>query len=145
MNPYKNISYVGFVIMIFGLVVSAYGFSFLQTQNELEDNAVRVKGTVVDINEKAIYRSPFVKFTTVEGKEIQFLSELEVNVDLFQYVVGQEVDVIYHEDDPYQAKIDAFWENNFAQIFLAGFGLFLLLFGYFMRRRFVRKAREYGS
>ncbi len=144
MNAYRNVSFVGFVIMGFGIIISIYGFSFLQTQNDLEDNGVRVKGTVFDINEKAIYRSPFVKFTTLEGEEIQFLSELEVNVDMFPYTIGQEVDVIYHKDNPNNAKIDAFWENNFAQLFLGGFGVFLILLGWFIRRHFLKKAAQYN-
>jgi hypothetical protein len=145
MNPYKSISYVGFVIMALGTVVTVYGFSFLLTQQELESNAVRVKGTVYDINEKAIYRSPFVKFNTLEGEEFQFLSELEVNVDFFDYTIGQEVDVIYHKDDPNQAKIDSFWQNNFAQVFLGALGVFVFLFGFFMRMIFSRKAKRYAS
>lgn len=143
MNAYKNVSYVGFVIFFFGILITCYGFSFLLTQQNLEANAISVKGTVVDINEKAIYRSPFVKFTTLEGKEITFLAQLEVNVDFFDYTIGQEVDVIYHEDNPNQAKIDTFWQNNFEQVFLGGFGLFLMLFGFIMRKIFLGKAKRY--
>lgn len=145
MNAYKNASYVGFVILILGTIVAIYGFSFLLKQNELEANAVRVKGTVFDINEKAIYRSPWVKFNTLEGKEITFLSQLEVNVDLFPYTIGQEVDVIYHKDNPNQAKIDAFWEGNFEQLFLGVFGVFLMCLGLFLRWMFLRKAKKYEN
>lgn len=142
MNAYKNVSYVGFVIMLFGLIVAAYGFSFLLSQQDLEANSVRVKGEIVDINEKAIYRSPFVKFRTLEGQEITFLAELEVNVDFFDYSIGQEVDVIYHKDNPNQAKIDTFWQKNFGQVFLGGFGVFLILFGFIMRKIFLGKAKR---
>lgn len=145
MNAYKNVSYVGFVILFFGLIISAYGFSFLLIQHDLEANAVRVTGTVFDINKKAIYRSPWVKFKTLEGQEIKFLSQLEVNVDLFNYTIGQEVAVIYHKDNPNQAKIDAFWESNFEQLFLGCFGVFLILLGFFMRRYFLKKAVQYNS
>ncbi|MCP4442420.1 MAG: DUF3592 domain-containing protein [Aureispira sp.] len=143
MNAYKNVSYVGFVIFFFGVVVAIYGFSFLLTQQDLEANAVRVQGTVVDINKKAIYRSPYVKFTTLDGQDITFLADLEVNVDFFDYTVGQTVDVIYHKDNPNKAKIDTFWQNNFEQVFLGGFGLFLMLFGFIMRRIFLGKAKRY--
>lgn len=145
MNAYKNVSYVGFVILFFGVIISVYGFSFLLAQNDLEENGVRVTGTVFDINEKAIYRSPWVKFKTLEGQEIKFLSQLEVNVDLFNYTIGQEVAVIYHKENPSQAKIDAFWENNFEQLFLGCFGVFLVLFGFFMRKHFLKKATQYQS
>ncbi len=144
MSAYKTASYVGFVIFFLGLIVSVYGFSFLLAQNELEAKGVRVKGAVFDINEKAIYRSPWVRFKTLEGQEITFLSELEQNVDFFPYVIGQEVDVIYHQDNPKRAKIDAFWESNFEQIFLGMVGLFMLAFGLFVRWQFLRKARKYN-
>jgi len=145
MNAYKNASYVGFVLSILGTVVAVYGFSFLLKLEDLDANGVVVKGTVTQIEEKAIYRSPWVKFKTVEGKEYTFLSELEQNKDLFPYVVGQEVEVIYHKDDPRNARINAFWERNFGQIFLGIFGVFLMLFGLFVRWRFLQKAKKYNQ
>ena len=92
MNAYKNASFVGIVIFIFGIIIAIYGFSFLSEDNDLEENGIIVKGTVIDINKKAIYRSPFVEFKTKEGQTITFLSKLEVNVDLFNYQIGQEVE-----------------------------------------------------
>jgi hypothetical protein len=144
MNAYKNASYVGFVLSILGTIVAVYGFSFLLTLNALDANGVVVKGTVFQIEEHAIYRSPWVRFNTVEGKEYVFLSELEQNKDLFPYIVGQEVDVIYDKDNPRNARINAFWERNFAQIFLGIFGVFLMFFGLFVRWQFLRKAKKYS-
>ena len=143
MNAYKTASNVGFVIALIGIVLAIYGFSFLLKQNELDANGIVVKGTVFQIEEKAIYRSPWVRFKTLEGKEYIFLSELEQNKDMFNYVVGQEVEVIYHKDDPKNAKINAFWERNFAQIFLGIFGIFMVFFGFFVRSRFLKKAKNY--
>ena len=129
MNAYKNVSYVGFVIFFFGIVLTVYGFSFLLKQQELEANSVSVKGTVVEMGTNGpMYVHPIVRFSTVEGEEITFRSEMDLSTDLNTYYVGQEVDVIYHKDDPYQAKINAFLENNFVQIYLGCFGLFLMLF-----------------
>lgn len=145
MNAYKNASYVGFVIMIFGLIIAGYGFSFLLELRNLDSNGVKVKGTVVDINENAIYRSPYVKFTTSEGREITFLSELEVNKDMFSYYVGQEVNVIYNKENPTDAKIDAFWERNFPQLFLGCFGVVLLFIGFLIRRIMLGKAKRFDE
>ena len=139
---YKTVSKIGFVVMILGLIVAIYGFKFMLIQNDLEENGVNVKGTVIDINVKAIYRSPFVKFNTLEGEEIIFLSELEVNHMMFDYVIGQEVDVIYHKDDPHQCKIDAFWENHFLEIFLGSFGVLVMLIGVFIRWVYLLKHRR---
>jgi hypothetical protein len=142
---YKTVSNIGFVVALLGIVVAIYGFSFLLDQQDLEENAIHTKGTVVDINVKAIYRSPFVKFTTLEGEEIIFLSDLEVNHMMFDYVIGQEVDVIYHKNDPHNAKIDAFWEKYFGQIFLGCFGIFLILLGFLIRWIYRRKQRRYDA
>lgn len=145
MNAYKSASFVGIVIFLFGIIIAIYGFSFLLEQNELEKNGIIVKGKVVDINKKAIYRSPFVRFKTKDGQTITFLSKLEVNVDLFKYKIGQEVEVIYHKDNPKQAEINAFWERNVAQLYLGCFGVFLMLFGWFLRKRFLKKAKQYNA
>ncbi len=143
MNAYKNASYVGFVLSIFGLIIAIYGFSFLLALQDLDLNGVVVKGTVIKIEEKAIYRSPVVKFKTLEGKEHFFISDLEQNKDLFPYQIGQELNVIYHKDNPKNARINNFWERNFGQIFLGIFGIFLLFFGMFVRWQFLRKAKKY--
>ena len=142
---YKTVSYIGFVVMLGGLIVAIYGFSFLLEANDLEANGVKVKGTVVEINEKAIYRSPFVTFTTLEGEEITFLSDLEVNHMMFDYVIGQQVDVIYHRNDPHNAKIDAFWEKNFGQLFLGCFGFLIMLIGLLINWIYRRKARRFAE
>lgn len=145
MNAYKNASFVGIVIFLAGIVITIYGFSFLLEQNDLQQNGIIVKGTVVDINKKDFYRAPFVRFTTKDNQTITFLSKLDVNVDLFTYKIGQEVDVIYHKDDPNQAEINAFWERNVAQIYLGCLGIFLILFGFFLRKFLLKKAKKYAA
>ncbi len=145
MSAYKRVSFVGIVIFLFGIVITGYGFSFLMADNDLQDNGIIVKGTVVDINEKDIYRSPFVEFVTKDGQTVTFLSKLDVNVDLFQYHIGQEVEVIYHKDNPDNCEINAFWERNSAQMYLGFVGIFLMIFGIIMRRRFLKKARKYSA
>ena len=72
MNAYKTASYVGFIILIFGMIIAIYGFSFLLKQNDLEANGIIVKGTVFEIEHKAIYRSPWVRFKTPEGARDYF-------------------------------------------------------------------------
>lgn len=145
MTAYKTVSYVGFVIMIFGIILCFYGFSFFETQNDLEANGIKTTGEVFDINENGIYRSPWVKFTTEDKQEHKFLSQLEVNMDIFPYSIGQQVDIIYHKDNPSQAKIDTFWESNFEQSFLGFFGIGLIIFGLLMRIFFLGKAKKYAQ
>ena len=145
MNAYKNASFAGIVILIAGIVITIYGFSFVLAQNDLEANGVIVKGTVIDIARKDFYRSPVVRFTTLEGETYTFRSELDVAKDLFTYEINQEVEVIYHKDDPTNAKINAFWEGNVAQLYLGILGIFLVLFGFFFRLGMLKKARKYAA
>lgn len=145
MNAYKRVAFVGIILFLFGAVIAIYGFSFLIEDNELSENGVIVTGKVIDINQKDIYRSPFVEFTTLEGEKITFLSPLDVNVDLFQYQIGDEVEVIYNKNNPKHAQINAFWERNTAQLYLGFLGVFLMLFGLFFRRRMLKKAKKYAS
>ena len=128
-RPWK---FIGTMICLFGIVIAIYGFSFLLQTNELQSNGIKVKGTVIEIAEKAIYRSPIVRFKTAEGKTINFKSRLEVNKDLFKYKIGQEVEVIYNRNNPADAEINAFWEQNMPQIYPGAFGLFLLILGFFL-------------
>jgi len=144
MNAFKLASNVGFVIFAFGVAVAIYGFSFLLEQNDLEANAEKVKGTVIEMVQNGpMYLSPMVRFTTLDGKEITFKSDLDLNKSLTPYFVGQEVDIIYHKDNPYNAKIDTFIENNFGQLFLGFFGVFLMIFGLIFRKMMLRNAEKY--
>ena len=80
-------------------------------------SVITVKGKVHDISKKGIYRSAIVKFTTKEGKRVIFISKLDVNVDLFDYKIGQEVEVIYAPKDPHgTASINTFAERKATQI-----------------------------
>lgn len=152
MNAFKTASYVGFVIALFGVAVAVYGFRFLLERNDLQKNGVKVKGKVIQINQNGpMYRMPVVEYMTQDKKKVRFESRLQINHLMFKYVVGQQVDVLYHKDNPQnlgkekKAEIDAFWEQNMPQIFLGSFGLFLVLFGLFIRWLFLRKSRQYAS
>ena len=145
MNAFKRASFVGIVIFLIGIVIAIYGYSFLLEQNELQKNGIVVTGKVIDINKKAIYRSPFIRFKTRENKTIIFLSKLEINHLFFKYHIGQEVKVIYNKNNPRQAEINAFWERYFAQIFVGSFGVFLMLLGLFLRWLFLKKAKQYNT
>ncbi|OJJ21495.1 hypothetical protein BKI52_13195 [marine bacterium AO1-C] len=142
MGAYRAVSYVGVVIFILGGIVAVYGFTFWQSTQNLKKNGIRVEGTVFEIGSKAIYRFPFVKFTTKKGEEIRFKSRLEVNMDLFKYKVGDKVTVIYHKDDPRNARIDKFWEQNMPELYLAILGAIVMFVGLFVRWTFARKARR---
>ena len=143
MGAYKRIAYiVGTILPLFGLVITYYGFQALNELKSLDANGVKVEGVVVEKKKNGIYRSPYVKFATLEGDSITFLSEFEINQDMYSYPVGKKVTVIYDKNDPQNARIDAFMERNFLHLFLIGFGVFLVLLGLFIRYYFLKKARK---
>lgn len=144
MNAYKRASFVGIVLFLFGIVIAMYGFSFLLQTNDLQKNGIIVQWKVVGIAEKAIYRSPIVEFVTNDDQKMTFKSRLEVNRYMFDYTIGQEVEVIYHKDDPTNAEINAFREQYMPQIYLGSFGVFLMLLGIFLRWLFLRKAKKFA-
>ena len=142
MGAYRAVSYVGIVIFLLGGVVAVYGLTFWLEVEDLKKNGIKAEGTVYEIGQKAIYRFPFVKFKTKEGKEIMFKSQLEVNMDLFQYKIGDKVTVIYHKDDPNNVRIDGFWEKNIERLYLGVLGAIVMMVGLIVRWRFARKARR---
>lgn len=146
MNAFKIASNVGFVIALAGLGVTWYGFRFLLETNDLQKNGIKTKGKVTEIHQNGpMYRMPVVEFKTKEGKKHRFESRLQVNHLMFKYVVGQEVEVIYHKSDFKNCEINAFWEQNMPQIFLGSFGVFLFLFGLLFRWLMLRKAKKYAT
>jgi hypothetical protein len=146
MNAYKTASNVGIVIAFFGLAIMFYGFRFLLERNDLQKNGIQVKGKVIEIAQNGpMYRMPVVEFKTLEGKYHRFESRLQINHLMFKYFVGQEVTVIYHKNNFRNSEIDAFWEQNFPQIFLGCFGILVLIIGIFIRWFLLRKSRFYSK
>ncbi|WP_026999711.1 DUF3592 domain-containing protein [Eisenibacter elegans] len=142
MGGYKKASFVGIAIVILGGAVLGYGLWFLVQQINLEAGGELTTGQVFEIEHKAIYQSPWVRFITKEGQEVVFKSELAQNVDIFPYSIGQEVTVIYNPQNPQQAKMYAFWERHFEPVFLSIVGLFMLFFGFFYAGFFCEKPKN---
>lgn len=145
MSAYRRVSFVGIVLMLIGAGLMFWGAKALLQARALGSDGIRTQGTVVDIRKNGIYRSPIVEFYTRTGEKVIFTSELEVNQDMFNYNIGDKVPVIYNPDEPASAKIDAFWERNFLQLFLLLLGGIVALTGWFVRRSFLKKARAYEN
>jgi hypothetical protein len=107
---------------------------------------IQVTGKVIEIALNGpMYRMPVVEFTTLEGKIHRFESRLQINHLNFKYFVGQEVTVIYHKNNFKNSEIDAFWEQNFPQIFLGCFGILVFTIGIFIRLFLLRKSRNFSK
>ncbi len=130
------------VLSVFAFVIMYFGWKFYSEAQALEKNGIITTGEVVDIRKNGIYRSPYIKFTTREGEEITFLSELEVAKDFYKYPVGVKVEILYDKENPYNAVINKELEKNFLHYFLFGFGILLLLVAFGTNRYYSAKARK---
>lgn len=144
MNAYHIVAAWGLIVILIGIGLVVYGFTFFADKLDLEKNGITVPGTVIDINSKPPYRAPIVRFTTRDNRTITFLSRLDVNVRLFNYTVGQKVEVIYHRNNPNNCQINSFWEKNIGNIALWGLGLIAMTGGWLLRRHYLKRAREFG-
>lgn len=146
MNAYKNASYVGIVLFIIGLVLMVYGLANLGIENELDENGLKAKGTVYELNVVEPYRQAWVEFKTEEGETVKFLDKLFWNQDFETYKVGQEVEVIYNPEDPAAtATINNFFQRNTAPWWPFIVGVVVMLVGIIMRRRMLKKAKKYEN
>jgi hypothetical protein len=117
MKP-KNISLlVGVIFAIAGLsVLTLSGFLFVGSQKFIK-NSIVANGTVTEIvqkvskgsdNTKSYTYSPMVSFTDGSGKEYSFVSGVSSNPS--PYHVGDNIKILYSPQNPYDAKIDKFFE-----------------------------------
>jgi Protein of unknown function (DUF3592) len=116
-----------------GLILAAYGVTLagfllipaLRTRRLLQSGAMAL-GTVVDMeqdtDEDSTTYNPVVRFTTADGRTVQFTSAVGYSS---KPDIGGAVDVRYLPNDPEQAEIDraAMWMLPAAFGLLGGLGL----------------------
>ena len=111
--------FVGTMVMLMGMVVGSMYFL----------------SSVIDINEKGIYRAPFVKFKAHDGKYYRFLSQFDRNVDFFDLKKGQKIDIIYERENPKRAQENNFWARYGPRGIPAAMGGTIFLIGLFVFTR----------
>ena len=131
--------FVGTMVMLMGMVVGSMYFLSSEQWAKLKihvvEDAVEAKGTVIDINEKGIYRAPFVKFKAHDGKYYRFLSQFDRNVDFFDLKKGQKIDIIYERENPKRAQENNFWARYGPRGIPAAMGGTIFLIGLFVFTR----------
>ncbi|WP_167883588.1 DUF3592 domain-containing protein [Leptospira ognonensis] len=143
MNGYRNASYVGFVLYLFGIVLLIYGFYNLSIEKDLDQKGLKTTGEVYDLEVTEPYRQAWVMFTTSEGKQIRFLDKLFWNHSFEKYKKGDQVEVIYDPASPHQtAVINHFFQRTTAPWWPVIVGAIVFLVGFFMRKIMLRKALE---
>jgi hypothetical protein len=102
-------SLVGIIFFLIGLGVLVSGvFSIFKIRRQVADS-VKTTGTVFGFG-KSMGKSgyiycPQVAFTDAHGRKIQF--ESEVGAQPPAYVIGQQVQIIYQQNNPQKAEIDS--------------------------------------
>lgn len=103
---YRLFYAIGAVSLVVGVVLAVRTAQFVA-------GAERATGTVIDLKED--YSSsnghytyyPIVRFTTADGREIQFTSSSGSSPA--SESPGDEVEVLYESDDPHDAQISGFF------------------------------------
>ncbi len=104
-----------FILLCIGAVLLAQGYQHWSTSKQLLDRSLVAEGTVI---RNAPYMSskpgkasslvyfPQVTFSTKEGKIVEFTSRVTSRAE--QYQPGDQVSVLYQENNPKDAVIGSF-------------------------------------
>lgn len=120
---------VGVGLIVVGLVLTALTARFVS-------NADSATGTVVDLSrerdsEGAILFYPVVRFTTADGRTVEFRSSSGSGSPPQP---GDMVEVLYEPDDPGDARLGGFTEIWSAPLIVGGIGLVMLGVALVVRR-----------
>jgi len=139
----KTIKLIKYLFAIIGLGMLVGSFFLFQNTVSFLDNAVKAQGVVIDLvrsrsSDSTTY-APTVRFTTAQGVMIEFTSGTSSNPP--SYSRGEQVNVLYLESDPDDAKIDSFFSVWGAAVIVGVIGLVFFLVGLGIIMRGIRKAK----
>ena len=127
----KTFRVIGIAFTAIGLIAVIISISQIMSTQQFKDDAVKANGVIVELIERTSTDSdgytstnqfPVIEYTTQAGQVVKFESSMSDN----SASVGQSVEVLYLEEDPYEVVIN----NSFDIWFLVWFaGFFALIFG----------------
>jgi hypothetical protein len=123
---------VGLAIAI-GLLVAGAA-TFIHTLRFVQ-GAERATGTVIDLSEETdsegdVTYHPVVRFTTAEGRTVEFVSSSGASSRVSRSV-GDRVEVLYDPDDPKDAQLSGFFDLWLFPIVFAAVGVAFSVFSLF--------------
>lgn len=146
------------IFLLLGLGMLAGGVYSFQSSQRFVAAAEMTTGSVVDLERResrdsdgnrSITYYPVVRYRLPNGGDHQFRSSTGSNPP--SYRQGEEVEVLYLPDDPYQARINGFFSLWGLPVILSGMGLVFaglpgaLLFFSLRRRRIVEQVKASGK
>ena len=126
----KTLRYASLIMLLGALAYSAACTYVGLSVWELEQNGLRVKGEVIDLDKRSnsdgTTFAPIVRFDTNEGQTITHISLSGSNPPMYQR--GDQVEIIYDPANPdLNVMINEGWWNWLLTGILGGFSLIFLL------------------
>ena len=125
------------VCLALGVVLLVGGaIAFVHTERFVSGSE-RATGTVIDLSSRTdsdgdVMYHPVVRFTTAEGRTVQFVSG--TGSSPASQSEGDSVEVLYDPDDPQDAKLSGFFDLWLWPFALSALGVAFLVFGLFAPR-----------
>lgn len=118
---------LGVALLVGGVIAFVYTKRFVS-------GAERATGTVIDLSSRTdsdgdVTYHPVVRFTTAEGRTVQFVSSSGSSPA--SESEGDRVEVLYDPDDPEDAKLSGFFDLWLWPLALGGLGGMAVFFGLF--------------
>ncbi|WP_293645499.1 DUF3592 domain-containing protein [Thiolapillus sp.] len=126
---------VPFILLSIAAVLLTQGYQHWRASKQLLDSSLTTEGTVIRnapyMSSKAgkstsLVYFPQVKFTTKDGKTVEFTSKVTSRAE--QYKPGDPVRVLYRENKPEEAFIGSFKSLWAVAIIFAASGIIVLMF-----------------
>jgi hypothetical protein len=116
---------------LIGITLLVVGFFVYRSNQRALETGVLTTGTVVGMQERydedgSMY-APIIRFTTIEGETVEFMSSTWTRPA--EYGPGDSVEILYQSDAPQNAQIDSAFGRYGAPAILGVVGVFLTLVG----------------
>ena len=134
---------VPFILLCIGAVLLAKGYEHWSSSKKIVDESIPANGVVIrnapyltssKVGKKsALVYFPQVKYTTQDGKEIEFVSQVTSRAE--QYKPGDQVPILYKQQAPNSAIIGSFQALWSIAIIFTASGILVVLFAlwFFMK------------
>ena len=140
----NNPKIIGFIMLLVGLAIICFWGSVLfktitypitGTVTEakvigykVSRNGVRMVQNATSINKPLSGRSPFFEFKTIDHQTIKNYSNAPQIFVLFNYNIGEKIDIAYPTNQPKKAIIIS-WKEFPGMLLMIAFGILMLVVG----------------
>lgn len=126
----KNRNVLGFLFILFGLVLLYISYDYFESANDFISKTVLTRGEIVGFKvqkskglrpDSFKEHYPIIKFRTIQGEEVKFISSLPYNPE--RHKIGDWIEIRYQPRNPQNAEIYSFYSlwSKFFAVFIAGF------------------------